>query len=534
MSVTLSPPPKLQFFDSYGNPLSGGLLYSYTAGTSTPLATYNDASGTTYNTNPIILDSRGEANVWLGAASYKFKLATAANVEIWTVDNIGGGDQFGTAQFLTGVSGSDTITATVTSSSFIAYVAGQAFNFVAAAANTTTSVTLNLNGLGAKSVTKTGSTALAVGDIKIGQLVSVVYDGTRFQLVGAISLSAPPPIGNSTPNTGAFTTLSATSTVSGAGFTSYLASPPAIGGTAPSTGKFTTLTATSDIYSTQSASPASVVLTSCDSSSGTSAYSNLQMRRGRGTTAAPAALDSADTIGYLQFYGYNGSAYTSSASFRAIADGAFSGSNNKSYITLNTAQAGTSVVESFRWTAEGDYYVGATSNNLGGGNSTNVGHTFTATGRATHAATGQSALVCNRLDSGSVDVTCVSFYRTGTQVGRINMTDTATTYLTSSDYRLKMDVTEMTGALTRVQQMRPVEYLWIAGRKPGSGFIAHELQTVFPDAVSGTKDAVDENGDPDYQSVDYSKLVPTLVAAMQEQQAIIDSLKVRLAKLEAV
>jgi hypothetical protein len=97
-----------------------------------------------------------------------------------------------------------------------------------------------------------------------------------------------------------------------------------------------------------------------------------------------------------------------------------------------------------------------------------------------------------------------------------------------------MDVTPMAGALALVQRMRPVDYLWINGRKPGSGFLAHELQAVFPDAVSGAKDAVDENGDPDYQSVDYSKLVPTLVSAMQEQQAIIDSLKVRLAKLEAV
>lgn len=212
MSVTLSPPPKLQFFDAYGNPLSGGLLYSYTAGTSTPLATYNDASGTTYNTNPIILDSRGEANVWLGAASYKFKLATAANVELWTVDNIGGGDQFGTVQFLTGVSGSDTITATVTSSSFIAYAAGQMFNFVAAGTNTTSSVTLNLNGLGAKTVTKEGSTVLDAGNITTGQMVQVVYDGAKFQLVSnyPINLASPPPIGGTTPNTGAFTTLNTT------------------------------------------------------------------------------------------------------------------------------------------------------------------------------------------------------------------------------------------------------------------------------------------------------------------------------------
>lgn len=529
--AVLSPLPKMQFFSTAGVPLVGGKLYTYAAGTTTPLATYTSQSGVSANTNPIILDSRGEANVWLSSAAYKLKLTTPADVEIWTVDNVGSGELFGTSQFLSSVSGSDTITANVTSPNFTAYAAGQMFNFVAAAANTTTSVTLNLNSLGAKSVTKTGSTALAVGDIKIGQLVSVVYDGTRFQLVGAISLSAPPPIGDVTPNTGAFTTLSATSTVSGAGFTSYLASPPAIGNSASNTGKFTTLTATSDVYSTQSASPASIVLTSCDSSSGTSAYSNLQMRRGRGTTAAPSALADSDTIGYLQFYGYNGTAYTSSSFIRAQADGAFSGSNNKSRIVVATAQGGTSVVESARWTAEGDYYVGATSNNLGAGNTSNAGHTFTAAGRATHSASAASALVVNRLTS---DGGAVSFYRAGTLVGGINVDATSTTYSTSSDYRLKMDVTPMAGALALVQRMRPVDYLWINGRKPGSGFLAHELQAVFPDAVSGAKDAVDENGDPDYQSVDYSKLVPTLVSAMQEQQAIIDSLKVRLAKLEAV
>jgi len=533
LMATLSPLPKMQFFSTAGTPLVGGKLYTYAAGTTTPLATYTSQSGVTANTNPIILDSRGEANVWLSSAAYKLKLTTSADVEIWTVDNVGSGDQFGTSQLLSSVSGSDTITANVTSPNFTAYAAGQMFNFVAAAANTTTSVTLNLNSLGAKSVTKTGATALAVGDIKLGQLVSVVYDGTRFQLVGAISLSSPPPIGDVTPNTGAFSTLSATSTVSGAGFTSYMASPPAIGGTAPGTGKFTTLTATSNVYSTQDASPASVILTSCDSSSGTSAYSNLQMRRGRGTTASPTALANADTIGYLQFYGYNGSAYTSSASFRAVADGAFSGSNNKSYITLNTAQAGTSVVESFRWTAEGDYYVGTTSSNLGTGNSTLVGHTLQANGRATHSCSGQSALVVNRL-SGSGSVVAVAFLKDGNGVGNIYVDSTSTTYATSSDYRLKMDVTPMTGALTLVKRMRPVDYLWVNGRKPGSGFLAHELQEVFPDAVTGAKDAVDANGEPDYQSVDYSKLVPTLVAAMQEQQAIIDSLKVRLAKLEAV
>jgi hypothetical protein len=86
--AVLSPSPKLQFFDAAGVPLVGGKLYSYAAGTTTPLATYTSASETAFNTNPIILNSRGEAEVWLGSPLYKFKLTTAADVEIWTVDNI--------------------------------------------------------------------------------------------------------------------------------------------------------------------------------------------------------------------------------------------------------------------------------------------------------------------------------------------------------------------------------------------------------------------------------------------------------------
>ena len=87
-TTSLSPTPKLQFFDLNGAPLSGGLLYTYAAGTTTPLASYTDSTGLIANTNPIVLDSRGEANVWLAGAIYKFALYSATNVLIWTVDNI--------------------------------------------------------------------------------------------------------------------------------------------------------------------------------------------------------------------------------------------------------------------------------------------------------------------------------------------------------------------------------------------------------------------------------------------------------------
>jgi len=88
MSASLSPLPKLQFFDANGNPLVGGRLYTFAAGTTTPLDTYTDNTGTIAASNPIVLNGRGECEVWLGSAPYKFRLETSAGVEVWTVDNV--------------------------------------------------------------------------------------------------------------------------------------------------------------------------------------------------------------------------------------------------------------------------------------------------------------------------------------------------------------------------------------------------------------------------------------------------------------
>lgn len=90
MSATLTPTPVMQFLDSNGNPLSGGLLYTYAAGTTTPLATYTDYGGATPNANPVVLNSRGEASIWLSNALYKFMLKDSTGALIWTADNIGG------------------------------------------------------------------------------------------------------------------------------------------------------------------------------------------------------------------------------------------------------------------------------------------------------------------------------------------------------------------------------------------------------------------------------------------------------------
>lgn len=88
MTAALTPVPKIQFFADDGTPLVGGKLYTYAAGSTTPLATYVSYAGVSANTNPVILDSRGEADVWLSNALYKLALYDADNALIWTVDNV--------------------------------------------------------------------------------------------------------------------------------------------------------------------------------------------------------------------------------------------------------------------------------------------------------------------------------------------------------------------------------------------------------------------------------------------------------------
>jgi hypothetical protein len=119
-------------------------------------------------------------------------------------------------------------------------------------------------------------------------------------------------------------------------------------------------------------------------------------------------------------------------------------------------------------------------------------------------------------------------------VGSIASSGSSTSYNTSSDYRLKNNISPMTGALAKVAQLKPVTYKWNADGADGEGFIAHELSSVCPQAVIGTKDGLDADGNPKYQAIDVSFLVATLTAAIQEQQALITTLTERITALEGV
>ena len=112
------------------------------------------------------------------------------------------------------------------------------------------------------------------------------------------------------------------------------------------------------------------------------------------------------------------------------------------------------------------------------------------------------------------------------EVGRIETSGTSTSYVTSSDYRLKENVVAMSGATERLKQLNPSRFNFIADADTTvDGFLAHEVADVVPEAISGTKDAVDSEGNPVYQGIDQSKLVPLLVATIQELEARLTALE---------
>ncbi len=181
MANTLSPVFKQQFFAPSGTFLSGGLLYSYQAGSTTPLATYN-ATGAT-NTNPIVLDAMGRCDCWLPPnVSYKFNLTDSAGNQQpgWPIDNVVN------SQLITLYGGVDTGSANSYvlsfTASFSSYVNGTVIYWIPANTNTGAS-TLNVNGLGVISIVNIDGSALGAGEIVAGSTACVMYYNGSFQLL---------------------------------------------------------------------------------------------------------------------------------------------------------------------------------------------------------------------------------------------------------------------------------------------------------------------------------------------------------------
>ena len=220
--------------------------------------------------------------------------------------------------------------------------------------------------------------------------------------------------------------------------------------------------------------------------------------------------------------------------------------------TLPTANGGTNLTS---FTANGVVYASSTSvlatgsallfdgSNLGVGSSSAdpagsnvVGSCIAGAGYISISRNGTTGYF-NRI---STDGSIIDIKKNGATVGSISVSGSTTAYNTSSDYRLKHDISPITDALKKVALLKPCTYKWNLDGSEGEGFIAHELAEICPQAVTGNKDAtetyIDKDGNEQtrsvYQGIDVSFLVATLTAAIQEQQVLITQLTERISALE--
>ena len=188
--------------------------------------------------------------------------------------------------------------------------------------------------------------------------------------------------------------------------------------------------------------------------------------------------------------------------------------------------------ELLRVTSTGSVFFHTTTNFPGAGNTSTGAMVEKATNGTTfYSSRGDNtAASFNRNSNGQV----VQLRRSGGIVGNISITTTSTSYNTSSDYRLKENVVSISDGITRVKQLAPKRFNFIVDADTTiDGFLAHEAQAIVPEAVNGSKDEVDDDGNAVMQGIDHSKLVPLLTAALKEAISKIEILESEVATLKA-
>lgn len=192
MTAVLSPIAKAQFFDNNGRPLVGGKLFTYVAGTTTKQPSYVDAAGITQNSNPVILDYRGECNLWVPPnVSYKYVLAPSTDTDppthpIWSVDNLVNN------QLITLYGGVDSGTTNAYvlnfAANFTSYADGVIVYWIPSNSNTGAS-TININGLGVINITNSDGSILLAGEIIANQPATIlIKSGAALLITPAIPL----------------------------------------------------------------------------------------------------------------------------------------------------------------------------------------------------------------------------------------------------------------------------------------------------------------------------------------------------------
>ena len=234
-----------------------------------------------------------------------------------------------------------------------------------------------------------------------------------------------------------------------------------------------------------------------------------------------------DVTGEIQFYHNDASGAGVNADIKGICtSGVGAGA-----LTFGTGT--TSTTERMRIDSAGAIRLANTSMDIDNSANTATGLSVQSTG-VTHIATSgnNTSLVIQRVSDTGTD-NAIFFMYGSSGVGSVQVTSSSTSYNTSSDHRLKENVTATWDATTRLKQLNPVRFNFIADADTTvDGFLAHEAQTVVPEAVTGTHNEVDDDGNPVMQGIDQSKLVPLLTKALIESVAKIEELEARITALE--
>jgi hypothetical protein len=271
--------------------------------------------------------------------------------------------------------------------------------------------------------------------------------------------------------------------------------------------------------------PATFVLNRNDSNG-----PRVVLGRSRGTAlGSNTIVQSGDELGRFDFAGADGTDLeTLAAQITAHVDGTPGANDMPGRLVFSTTADGASTpTEAMRIDSSKKIWVSDSFSFAGSFVSASRLKSFTNTA----SNTGAVAIECaaNSTDSRQHIV----FTNTNGAVGSISTSASATAYNTSSDYRLKENVVDLDGAIARLNQLPVHRFNFKADPDTVvDGFIAHEAQEVVPECVTGTKDEEDENGDPVYQGIDQSKIVPLLTAALQEAIAKIEVLESKVAALE--
>jgi hypothetical protein len=273
----------------------------------------------------------------------------------------------------------------------------------------------------------------------------------------------------------------------------------------------------------------------------------IDLQRSRGTTdGVLTSVVSGDALGYIIFRGSDGSAFQDSSIIQSVVEGTPAAGKIASRLVFSTTLDGaSSPTERMRIGNDGTLTCqvsGATRMLIDGTNGgsthfsctglTGVDNAPNAEGGIVHQSNGNT-----KVRGVATNNTLFQWYyynNTSSSVGNITVAVSSTSYNTSSDYRLKENVVDLDGAIARLNQLPVHRFNFIVDPDTVvDGFIAHEAAEVVPECVTGTKDEVDDNGNPVYQGIDQSKLVPLLTAALQEAIGEIESLKARVAALES-